>query len=151
MPVEKLKLYEAMFLVDSALGGAELPGVVQEIVAILKRRGGAIRQIQRWADRKLAYDIKGIKRGLYLLVHFDAPSGSIAEMRHDISITERLVRVLILRVPEVPAPTGDLLNESGEEIPRPKPVQSETPEAATAEASAQTSEKAEEGKGGESK
>jgi len=119
--VEKLRLYEAMFLVDSALGGAEFPGVIQEITAIVKRHGAEIRQIQRWAERKLAYEVKGLKRGLYILVHFEAPPDSIAEMRRDIYLTEKLVRVIILAVSQIPEATGELFSENGEHMEKPEP------------------------------
>jgi small subunit ribosomal protein S6 len=125
--VEKRNLYEAMFLVDSALAGGEFSGVVQEISGLLGRHGAEIKQIERWSERKLAYPISGLKRGLYVLVFFEAPPENIAELRSDIALSERLVRVMILRKEEIAEPTGDLYNEEGEKIEKPAPPESEEP------------------------
>jgi ribosomal protein S6 len=137
--VEKTKLYEAMFLVDSALGGSEFGGVVEEIVGLIKRHEGEVRQIQKWGDRKLAYTIGGLKRGLYVLVHFEAPPARIAPLRRDIYLRDRLVRVLILRVADVPEPVGDLYNEAGEQIEKPVEETAEGP-AEPAEAAEKSAE-----------
>lgn len=148
--VDKKNLYEAMFLVDSSLGGSEFPGVVREIADIIKRHGAEVRQIQKWSDRKLCYDISGIKRGLYVLVHFEAPTGAITGIRRDVYLTERLVRVLVLRVAAVPAPTADTYDESGELVAKyvpPEPAVAPAPAAAT-EAPTKTQEVTE---GGQSK
>jgi len=101
-----LRLYEAMFVVDSALAEREWDAVQQEIGATIAKHGGKLADLRKWDDRRLAYEIRRMKRALYILVHFEAPSGAIETMRRDLALSERIVRNLIT-VDEDGIPVGD--------------------------------------------
>ena len=60
------KLYEGMFLVDSALAASDWQGVNDTISSILTKVGAEIVSINKWDDRRLAYDIRGKSRGAYI-------------------------------------------------------------------------------------
>ncbi|UCF42664.1 MAG: 30S ribosomal protein S6 [Planctomycetota bacterium] len=97
MATEK-KLYEAMFLVDSAEAAADWDGVNATIKKVLERAGAEIVSIRKWEDRWLAYEIGGKTRGLYVLSYFRAEGGGIGEIERDVQLSERIMRVLILSV-----------------------------------------------------
>lgn len=88
--------YEAMFLVGQA-AAADLAGVVEHIKEVLARGHAEIIAMKKWDERRLAYEIKKQKRGLYILVYFKAPGGSLAHIERDCNLSEKLLRVLILR------------------------------------------------------
>ncbi len=90
------KLYEAMFLVDSAEAAADWDGVNATIKRVLERAGAEIVSIRKWEDRWLAYQIGGKNRGLYILSYFRAEGGRIREIERDVQLSERIMRVLIL-------------------------------------------------------
>jgi len=90
-----LKLYEAMFIVDSALAERDYAGVTAEIESIVKKHGGAVVDQRKWDDRRLAYEIGRMKRATYILVHFEAPPLSIETMRRDFVLSEKIVRHMI--------------------------------------------------------
>ena len=110
------KLYEAMFLTDAAKG-RELSGLVQHISDLLLRQEAQIEQMEKWGERKLAYGIKGVERGLYVLVFFRSDPARIAELRRLVRLSEEILRVLILQVTKVPEPTGELLTPQGSAVP----------------------------------
>ena len=90
------KLYEAMFLVDSAEAAGDWDGVNGTIRKILGRAGAEIVSIRKWDERKLAYDINGKSRGTYILCYFRVDGGRIREIERDVRLSERIMRVLIL-------------------------------------------------------
>jgi small subunit ribosomal protein S6 len=90
------KLYEAMFLVDSADAAADWDGVNATIKNVLERAGAEIVSIRKWEDRRLAYEIEGKARGLYVLSYFRAEGGRIREIERDVQLSERIMRALIL-------------------------------------------------------
>jgi small subunit ribosomal protein S6 len=90
------KLYEAMFLVDSAEAAADWEGVNSAIKKVLERAGAEIVSIRKWDERWLAYEIGGKSRGLYLLSYFRAEGGRIREIERAVRLSERIMRVLIL-------------------------------------------------------
>ncbi|MBN2456750.1 MAG: 30S ribosomal protein S6 [Sedimentisphaerales bacterium] len=90
------KLYEAMFLVDSALVGADWDAILATIRKILERSEAEIVSLSKWDERRLAYNIKGVTRGTYILCYFRADGGKIQDIERDIRLNEQIMRVLIL-------------------------------------------------------
>jgi len=89
------RLYEAMFLVDSAQA-SDWDAVVKTIKTILQRADAEIVSIRNWAERKLAYEINGKTRGTYILCYFRADGEKIRNIEKDVQLSEQIMRVLIL-------------------------------------------------------
>lgn len=90
------KLYEAMFLVDSAQAASDWDGITGAIETILKRAEAEIVSMKKWDERRLAYDIQKKSRGTYILCYFRADGQKISAIERDVKLTERIMRVLIL-------------------------------------------------------
>jgi ribosomal protein S6 len=89
------KLYEAMFLVDSAQA-PDWDAVVKTVKTILKRSDVEMVSIRNWAERKLAYEINHKSRGAYALCYFRAEGDKIRSIEKDVQLSEQIMRVLIL-------------------------------------------------------
>ena len=92
----KKNLYEGMFLIDSARAAADWDGIISVITKILERAKAEIVSIRKWDDRKLAYDIKGKSRGLYIICYFRVDGGKIQDIEKNVQLSEKIMRVLIL-------------------------------------------------------
>lgn len=92
----KKKLYEGLFLVDSAQAAADWDGINKVIETILKKAGADIVSIRKWDDRKLVYGINGKTRGTYILCYFRADGVKIQQIERDVQLSETIMRVLIL-------------------------------------------------------
>src|SRR6185436_8787161 len=68
-----VKTYEAMLLVEPTVAAKEWTRVGEEIDRIVKRNGGAVLQVVRFGERKLAFPVKKNNRGTYVLAYFSAP------------------------------------------------------------------------------
>ena len=90
------KLYEAMFLVDSAQAGTDWDGVIETIKSILARAEAEIVSLKKWADRRLAYEIDHKTKGAYILCYFRANGSRIRDIERDVQLSERIMRVLVL-------------------------------------------------------
>lgn len=90
------KLYEAMFIVDSAKAKEDYAKLEKECLGCLTRHGAEIVKSVKWDDRRLAYEIAKVKRGTYILVHFNADTQAIARMERQCALNENILRVLIL-------------------------------------------------------
>lgn len=91
---EKLNNYEGMFLLDA--GAGEFEAVSQPIVNALSRSEAQILSLKPWDERRLAYEIRGRKRGLYVLAYFKVAPLKVAEIEHTLKLDERVLRSLIL-------------------------------------------------------
>jgi len=90
------RLYEAMFLVDSAESSQNWDEIIGTIKTILERAKAEIVSIKKWDVRKLAYKINGKTRGTYILCYFRAAGERLRDIEKDIQLSEQIMRVLIL-------------------------------------------------------
>jgi len=90
------KLYEGLFLVDSADAAADWAGTIGAIEKILGRADADVVSLKKWDERKLAYDMKGRGRGTYLLAYFKCGPDKITSIERDVQLSEQIIRVMIL-------------------------------------------------------
>lgn len=88
--------YEAMFLFDPTFGN-NAEDCETEIRRLMDRADAEILFCKKWDERRLAYRIKGRKRGVYMLVYFKAPTSNITPMERDAQLSEHILRLLVLR------------------------------------------------------
>lgn len=87
------RLYEGMFLMaPSAAGVGE---AVEQIKSLLERAGAEIVSLSKWDDRKLAYTIRGQKRGTFIHALFRVEGVKIANIERDCNLGDEVTRVLI--------------------------------------------------------
>lgn len=108
-----LNQYEAMFLYPPS-GTMELQACLDMSKQIVERHGGQIIVIKKWDERKLAYEIGGQKRGLFILCYFRAAGNAVAGIERDVRLSEQVMRVLVTR--------ADHLNEEEMNAVEPQPI-----------------------------
>ena len=86
-----------MFLVDTADAAADWEGTVGLITGIIEKRGGEVVSSKKWDERRLAYEINKLNRGTFILVYFNANPLRIAAIERDVTLSENIIRVMILR------------------------------------------------------
>lgn len=88
--------YEAMFVASQA-EAADFSGLIDHINSLLERAGAELVSMQKWDERRLAFEIDKQRRGVFILTYFRAPTDNIARLERDVQISERLLRALIVR------------------------------------------------------
>jgi small subunit ribosomal protein S6 len=91
------KLYEGMFLIDTALAAADWDGTVAMIRRLLEKNDAEVVSMKKWDERRLAYDIEGKSRGTYILSYFRCDGGKLTEIERDVQLSEKVMRILILK------------------------------------------------------
>lgn len=92
-----MRMYEGLFLLDNAHASLEWDTVVKHIHDILQKNGSEILKTEKWGEKKLAYKIKGHKRGTYLLIHFNAKHSAISTIKRDFQLSDYIIRSLIVK------------------------------------------------------
>ncbi|HHT9136848.1 MAG: 30S ribosomal protein S6 [Candidatus Brocadiales bacterium] len=90
-------MYEGLFLIDNTHANTEWDNVVKHIQDILQKNGAEILKTEKWGEKKLAYKVKGHKRGTYLLIHFNAKNSAIVTIRRDFQLSDYIIRFLIVK------------------------------------------------------
>jgi small subunit ribosomal protein S6 len=95
--------YELMLVVDPFLEDTEHQGMLEKATEQIKRRGGNITQVDPWGKRRLAYPINKKLEGYYALLSFEGTleGAAIAEIERVLRLEEKVMRVMITRVPTI--------------------------------------------------
>jgi len=88
--------YEAMFLLPAG-ASAEMEKSLATVRGMIERHQGQILVLKKWDERKLAYELRGQKRGLNVIAYFTAPGSAVTAIERDVNLSEDVLRVLITR------------------------------------------------------
>lgn len=96
MSETRIQSYEAFVLFPQS-ATADLQGAVDHVKEILANRKTELLSIAKWDERRLAYDVRGNKRGLYLLAYFRSDTKNVHHVERDFTLSERILRSLVTR------------------------------------------------------
>ena len=91
-------VYEGLYILDAnaySRDPGKLGGKLDEIV---KNHQGEVLASRLWEERRLAYPIKGQKKGVYWLSYFRIATEKIADLYRECEIDDSILRALILKV-----------------------------------------------------
>jgi small subunit ribosomal protein S6 len=91
-------VYEGMFILDSNRFGRDHETVSGQIPAMIQKLGGEMLVSRLWEERRLAYPIKGHRKGTYWLTYFRLDGSRLAELERQCQITDDILRVLFLKI-----------------------------------------------------
>ena len=93
-----MTVYEGMFILDPGKYSRDPGGLAQQINDLIAQFGGTVLAARLWDERKLAYPIKGHKKGVYWLTYFHMPAGNLTAFERQCEITEEVIRKLVLKI-----------------------------------------------------
>ena len=99
--------YEVLYIVRPDLDDDKVQDAVKRVNTLIERSGGSAVHTNLWGKRKLAYEVKHQKEGIYVLEDFKIAPERVPELEAALKITEEVLRHLIVRKqPEKPSPTA---------------------------------------------
>ena len=91
-------VYEGMFILDPVRYSRDPGAVTQQVADMIVQHGGTVLAARLWDERKLAYPIKGHKKGVYWLTYFRMPGDGLIPLERQCEISDEILRNLVLRV-----------------------------------------------------
>jgi small subunit ribosomal protein S6 len=122
-------VYECMFIFDSNAYARDPGGVSGRIPKMVEKCGGELLASRLWFEQRLAYQIKGQKKGTYWLAFFRLESGKLTEFNRECQLDDNILRNLTLRVDPRMVDVR-VAQASGERLPFAPPIVDQKPLAA---------------------
>jgi len=91
-------VYECMFLLDTNKVAGDVHAAAQQLHTLLERNKAEILASRPWDERRLAYPVKGHKKGLYYLTYFRTEGPNVVAIERDFALSELVLRYLVLLV-----------------------------------------------------
>lgn len=122
VPPEMLKttrVYELLLLFDPTEATKGWDKLLEQMKGFIEgRHHGLVLKVDNWADsRKLAYEVKGLRRGTYMLIYFRGKPSTINTLEHELKLDEKVIRHVILLHEKMPdALTGRVRQRIADEF-----------------------------------
>lgn len=90
--------YECMFLLDTNKVSGDVSAAAKQLHGILEKNQAEVLASRPWAENRLAYPIKGHKKGLFYLTYFKSEGKHLVAIEHDFALNEMILRAMVLRI-----------------------------------------------------
>jgi small subunit ribosomal protein S6 len=100
-----LRDYEILYIVRPELDETQLNEAVASVNRLIENLGGKVQKTDVWGRRRLAYEVRHLREGQYVLTDFQVEPARVPEMEATLKISDTVFRHLIVRKPE-PARNG---------------------------------------------
>ena len=95
-----LRDYEILYIVRPELDEEQVHEAVGSVDKLIANLGGATVKTDVWGRRRLAYEVRHLREGQYVLTDFRIEPERVPEMEATLKISETVFRHLIVRKPE---------------------------------------------------
>ena len=95
-----LRDYEILYIVRPELDDEQLQQAVASVDRLIDNLGGAKQKTDIWGRRRLAYEVKHLREGQYVLTDFQIDPARVPEMEATLKISDTVFRHLVVRKPE---------------------------------------------------
>ncbi len=87
-----------IFIVHPEVEGDDLTAVVENVEGLVKRDDGRVTHIEPWGVRRLAYPIKKVEDGQYMLLKLELDPQSVAAVDRGLRLMEPVLRHLLVSI-----------------------------------------------------
>ena len=92
-----LNKYESIYIINPNVEAEGIKSLVEKFNALIEEEGGKVTETTEWGMKKLAYPIKKLNQGYYVLVNFEAKAEFIDELERVYKITDGVIKFITIR------------------------------------------------------
>ncbi len=93
--------YETIYILRPDLGEELVDQAITKYQTLLKDQGAENIEVQHRGRRRLAYDIRKFREGIYVQMNYEAAGTAIAVMERAMRIGEDVIRYLTIKPEEI--------------------------------------------------
>ncbi len=93
-----MSVYETLFIALPSLTDEEVDKLVEKVTSTIEGQEGKIRKIDKWGKRVLAYPIKKLNEGIYVLIEFELEKSRVSEVDRRMKLDESILRHIIVNL-----------------------------------------------------
>ena len=97
-----MRRYETLIVLHPELPEAQVRETIDRARRLIEQAGGHVHAMQEWGMRELAYPIRKLNRGCYVLAEYDATADIVRELERTLKIADEILRFISVAVPAAP-------------------------------------------------
>jgi small subunit ribosomal protein S6 len=87
-----IRRYETLMVLHPELPEAQIRETIDRAKRLVEENGGRIHEMQEWGMRELAYPIRKLHRGYYVLAEYDSDADVVREFERTLKIADEVLR-----------------------------------------------------------
>ena len=91
-----MRNYELMYIIKPDVDEEKLAEIVEKYNNLIANNKGEVVTADKWGKRRLAYEIKDYREGIYMLVNFKGEAETAQEIDRIMKISDEILRFMIL-------------------------------------------------------
>ena len=105
------QLYESIFIVRPSLPDEDTQKLIEKMKGVLEKSGGALLRADNWGKKKLAYEVRRERKGVFVYFYFRSEGNVIEELERSYRLEDSVIKFLTVRLdhePPPPRPVGEV-------------------------------------------
>lgn len=95
-----MQLYESIFITRPNISEDENTRVLDKIKAVVEKNGGSINQTENWGKKKLAYEVKKERKGVYIIMRFSGSGKLVDELERYFRVEDSILKYMTVKPPK---------------------------------------------------
>ena len=89
-----MQRYETLMVLHPELPEAQVRETIDRARRLVEQASGQVHAMQEWGMRELAYPIRKLNRGYYVLAEYDATAEIVRELERTLKIADEILRFI---------------------------------------------------------
>lgn len=89
--------FELLYIVSMKYAGDELAEIMGTVSGLIKENGGVITHDDVYVKQKLAYPIKAVHQGVYIVVEFDMATENVKKLERLLTLDNNILRYMLVK------------------------------------------------------
>ena len=91
--------YESVIIINPSVDEDKLKSLVEKFSDLINKNG-KVEKVDTLGKKKLAYEVKKNREGIYVVFYFEAEPTLISELERNYRITDEVIKFIVIKVEE---------------------------------------------------
>lgn len=88
--------YESVIIINQSVDEDKVKGLIDKFSDLINKQG-KVTKVDTLGKKKLAYEVKKNKEGIYVVFYFEAEPTLIAELERNYRITDEVIKFIVVK------------------------------------------------------
>lgn len=93
-----MNIYENIVILNASLTDEEIEAAITKIKDLIIGQGGQVLKVDVWGKKKLAYEIKKQKKGIYVLFLYKTPPSTIKKLADFYKVFDAVIKHMTIKL-----------------------------------------------------
>ena len=91
--------YESVIIINPSADEEKVKSLVDRFSDVINK-DGKVEKVDNLGKKRLAYEVKKNREGIYVVIYFEAEPTLIAELERNYRITDEVIKFIVVKVEE---------------------------------------------------